>query len=308
MPLATSPLSNTQSLPFHVRVARLSLISALIVLGLYASAIAWQQFGPQGKRALRPTGPVASTAVTTATPSKTATAQPARQSSSTTTAATEPPTTAPAPTAVTPTDANPQSNVPPADVAVSTQPTPTVDATPAPDATAAETSTALRPGSAVAPVLAAAAAKVWWQSRNSMGQSAGRAAQAIGQSTLDSLKHPASATPSPHATAQTEVPATTTTVEPTAPTPEVKTASSTRVLLVNPSTTGGVIHYLVNGATYSLYPGQMQELDGGQTLRVEFHRGGNFGDARRSLTPGRYEFQVTADGWKLVEQTDDDQF
>jgi hypothetical protein len=52
----------------------------------------------------------------------------------------------------------------------------------------------------------------------------------------------------------------------------------------------------------------MHELDGGQTLRLEYHRGGNFGDARQSLTPGRYEFQVAADGWKLVEHTGDAQF
>jgi len=69
--------------------------------------------------------------------------------------------------------------------------------------------------------------------------------------------------------------------------------------LVNPATTGGAVHYLLNGQERTLRPGQSQQLPAGR-WRIEFHRGGNYGDAAYTLASGSYRFQVTGQGWDLL--------
>jgi len=71
------------------------------------------------------------------------------------------------------------------------------------------------------------------------------------------------------------------------------------LVLANPAESGGTIHYLVDGEVFSLHPGETHRLEPGKPYTVEFHRGGSFGDAVRTLERGRYEFVVGPQGWKL---------
>jgi hypothetical protein len=66
----------------------------------------------------------------------------------------------------------------------------------------------------------------------------------------------------------------------------------------NPRRSGGAVHYLVNGREHTLQPGESQQLPGGQWL-IEFHRGGDYGEAASTLAAGNYRFEITANGWDL---------
>jgi hypothetical protein len=74
------------------------------------------------------------------------------------------------------------------------------------------------------------------------------------------------------------------------------------VVITNPLESGGVVHYLLDDAVFSLHPGQSQHLGAGRAWQIRFHRGGNFGQAGYLLTEGVYSFQVTARGWDLTHQ------
>jgi hypothetical protein len=95
-------------------------------------------------------------------------------------------------------------------------------------------------------------------------------------------------------------------VEPTRPGVQTDDASSTTshvantsgLLLTNPSDSGGLIRYLVNGDEHTLEPGGSQHLHEGRWL-IEFHRGGEFGETAYTLRGGSYRFEVTERGWDL---------
>jgi hypothetical protein len=55
----------------------------------------------------------------------------------------------------------------------------------------------------------------------------------------------------------------------------------------------------------SLAPGQSRQLSGKKAWRIEFHRGGDFGQADLSLARGAYRFAVTRAGWDLLREKDD---
>jgi len=70
--------------------------------------------------------------------------------------------------------------------------------------------------------------------------------------------------------------------------------------LVNPSETGGVVYYAVDGQSFSLNSGEYHELAPAAECLVEFHRGGDFGYAKFNLTAGDYLFVVGKTGWSLA--------
>jgi len=70
--------------------------------------------------------------------------------------------------------------------------------------------------------------------------------------------------------------------------------------LVNPSETGGVVYYAVDGESFSLSPGEYHELAPATECLVEFHRGGDFGYATLNLAAGDYLFVVGETGWSLA--------
>ena len=54
-----------------------------------------------------------------------------------------------------------------------------------------------------------------------------------------------------------------------------------------------------------LNPGESDDLGSDQTVKlIEFHRGGDFGDALYELSQGEFEFRVRAEGWELVQTSD----
>ena len=69
--------------------------------------------------------------------------------------------------------------------------------------------------------------------------------------------------------------------------------------LVNPSQSGGEVHYAVDGTIFSLRPGEYHELALGAERQIEFHRGEDFGYTKLALREGVYVFIVGAGGWDL---------
>ena len=55
----------------------------------------------------------------------------------------------------------------------------------------------------------------------------------------------------------------------------------------------------VNATEYTLEPGESQDLYGHQQRVIEFHRGGDFGTQRYSLSNWTYTFTPTEKGWEL---------
>lgn len=293
----SSPSSQTQSATVRrLRVLRIGLVAVLFCLGAYAVLVAWDQFGPKSGPAkliaARKSGapsvssPISSTATR---PTVQSDGQPAAAA---TTANTEPaPTIEPTvdPVSAAPWPSPVDLTEPPADGEPN-------DAQPPPDA-----QPSVPPAdSSAAPALAATLARLWEQSNQVVRDGIDRMSTSVEQLAAAEAKRQ-------ELLAQQQ-PATADAIEPAQPAggndpPEVKTVSSTSVLLMNPPDSGGVIHYVVDGATYSLHPGQMHQLDGEHSRRVEFHRGSAFGDASHVLSPGKYVFRVTENGWSLVEQT-----
>jgi hypothetical protein len=109
-------------------------------------------------------------------------------------------------------------------------------------------------------------------------------------------------TPAPSAPAPAATPPAaqwTTRTEPRAN--ALPTATAT-VTVRNPSASGGPVAFVVDEAReVTLQAGQTQTLSSQPRYIVEFDRGGDFGVARKTLTSGAYEFQVTDRGWDLIE-------
>jgi hypothetical protein len=73
------------------------------------------------------------------------------------------------------------------------------------------------------------------------------------------------------------------------------------LILINPPATGGVVHFVVDGQVLSLAPGELRRLPAGVVRRVQFHRGGKFGDADQRCQSGVFAFSVNEHGWSLGE-------
>ena len=85
-----------------------------------------------------------------------------------------------------------------------------------------------------------------------------------------------------------------------------ETAGPENVVLCNPADNGGTVHYLLDGQVCSLGPGEAQDLGTRGPWSIQFHRGGDFGDADRSIETGSFAFRVTESGWDLQRATPDD--
>lgn len=80
--------------------------------------------------------------------------------------------------------------------------------------------------------------------------------------------------------------------------------SETRTVRIhNPKRNGGVVHYLVNGAAFSLSPGQGQELSFDAPVEITYDGGGDFGERRLMVRSGVFVFDVSAQhGWQLKQK------
>lgn len=63
--------------------------------------------------------------------------------------------------------------------------------------------------------------------------------------------------------------------------------------------TEGVVHYLVNGEACSLSPGETHNLGSEDSWSIQFHRGGDFGNAEHTISQGVHAFRITESGWDL---------
>lgn len=90
--------------------------------------------------------------------------------------------------------------------------------------------------------------------------------------------------------------------EPRTNTLPVSQGITSTVTIRNPAASGGNVAFIVDeNQEVALSAGQTQTLTDRGSYTVEFDRGGSFGTARKTLTSGAYEFQVTERGWDLVE-------
>jgi hypothetical protein len=99
---------------------------------------------------------------------------------------------------------------------------------------------------------------------------------------------PLEAQPSPAADTVSEAP------------PPPPPAQPPSLVLINPPSNGGEVHFLVDGRVVTLRPGESRQLAGGPTWRVHFHRGAHFGEALHVVSQGSYSFRVSARGWELL--------
>lgn len=72
-----------------------------------------------------------------------------------------------------------------------------------------------------------------------------------------------------------------------------------RVVLSNPLDSGGTVRFLVNGEARLLRPGDSRNLDLPGPWHIQFHHGGDFGNADYTIDQGTYAFEVTDRGWDL---------
>jgi hypothetical protein len=83
--------------------------------------------------------------------------------------------------------------------------------------------------------------------------------------------------------------------QPIAPPPP----SSSSLVILNPPTTGGEVYFAIDGLVFRLAPGEYQEFAGTAERRVEYHRGGDFGNQAHTLQSGNHAFGVESTGWLL---------
>lgn len=65
------------------------------------------------------------------------------------------------------------------------------------------------------------------------------------------------------------------------------------------------VDYTLNGYAYSMRTGQSQTFPNDRLWTIEFDRGGDFGRARYSLSPGTFKFKQTDQGWELMRAATD---
>ncbi|HEX5103450.1 MAG TPA: hypothetical protein VFV87_06545 [Pirellulaceae bacterium] len=77
------------------------------------------------------------------------------------------------------------------------------------------------------------------------------------------------------------------------------------VMIRNPEATGVALSYTIDSRhAYEIAAGEAQQLPEKGSYLVEFDRGGEFGQARYTITEGLYEFALTDHGWELYRQPD----
>jgi hypothetical protein len=80
-------------------------------------------------------------------------------------------------------------------------------------------------------------------------------------------------------------------------------AADTLITVQNAAGKSVAVTFLMDAQDVSLRDGETRTFTGRSTRVVEFDRGGDYGSARYDLTPGDYEFIVTARGWDLQRKT-----
>ncbi|MHB0955562.1 MAG: hypothetical protein ACYC0X_04210 [Pirellulaceae bacterium] len=82
--------------------------------------------------------------------------------------------------------------------------------------------------------------------------------------------------------------------------PVVDAPAPVQLTMRNAQENEGPVIFLVDGRVCELQPGEAHEFAAGTSWRVQFHRGGSFGNVERTLAPGNYRFVITHQGWDLT--------
>lgn len=80
-------------------------------------------------------------------------------------------------------------------------------------------------------------------------------------------------------------------------------AIAQRLVLQNPKSTNGPVHYLIDGAPHTLAAGSLEELSISASCVVEFDRGTGGAIGRYTLVSGFYRFSISDGGWELCSDT-----
>lgn len=76
------------------------------------------------------------------------------------------------------------------------------------------------------------------------------------------------------------------------------------VEIINPPENATTFNYALNGQGYSIPAGQTQRITNDRQLIIEFQRGNRQQPARYTLSPGRFKFTQSNQGWELVRTSD----
>ncbi len=87
------------------------------------------------------------------------------------------------------------------------------------------------------------------------------------------------------------------------PRPADPAHSGEPIKIICPAGIGGTVNYALNTYQFKMSAGQTHTIGADRAWTISFGRGGNFGTAKYSLTPGTYAFKVTDQGWELQKQT-----
>jgi hypothetical protein len=83
--------------------------------------------------------------------------------------------------------------------------------------------------------------------------------------------------------------------EPTAVSPTIS------ITIVNAEPAGAGVEFAIDGITHQAAAGSRQELTVAPGSHITYDGGGSLGQRRYVISPGRYEFRSTAEGWALYK-------
>lgn len=87
-------------------------------------------------------------------------------------------------------------------------------------------------------------------------------------------------------------------------TPRERPGAGLPIKIVSPEDAGVAIRYSLNEFDYTIQPGEGQTISNDRDWVITFDRGGDFGTAEYTLSPGLYTFAATGKGWQVYHDAD----
>ena len=86
------------------------------------------------------------------------------------------------------------------------------------------------------------------------------------------------------------------------PLPEIPRPSApSGAVVYNPKTSPATVHYVTDGASYELKPGQSRTHQVTANSRITYDRGGTLGNITYQLSAGTYRFSIEDRAWQLTK-------
>jgi hypothetical protein len=82
--------------------------------------------------------------------------------------------------------------------------------------------------------------------------------------------------------------------------PSPTTPISITIINANPEV-GAIINFAIGGVSYQAAGGSRQDLSVLPDSNITYDSGGSLGQRRYRISPGRYEFRSTPEGWALYK-------